>query len=86
MSTSDRSADIAAVRAHMLARLGIDILEYHDPEELLDRWLSPGSAEGKSVAEVAENIARRFYYKYDLEWMPVPRPSRQSNAPDNAGP
>lgn len=76
MSTSDRSADIAAVRVHMLARLGIDVLEYHDPEELLNRWLTPGSAEGKSVADIAENIARCFYDKYDLEWMPLPRPSR----------
>lgn len=70
MSATGHSQDVEVMRAHILARLGIEILEFYGPEELVERWLNPRAAQGKSAIAVAEMIARRFYEKYDLEWIP----------------
>ena len=69
MSAVNRLRAIEEVRAHIFVRLGIEILEFYEPAELIEKWLDPELAAGRSPVEVGEAIAIRFYEKYDLEWL-----------------
>ncbi len=70
MVAPDVTEVIAVMRDYLRRRLGLELDEFHTADELIERWIRPGMAEGKTAAEIADAFAEHMHYKYDLTWMP----------------